>query len=102
MIIELNANFAQTEKNIFIELGYGDVDINLFVDSKKLFYSNVRNGAVHNELIKNPNRMIKIGGLYLLELKDELGEWYMGDKNKDDCYYFWANYGDLKTAIEGL
>jgi hypothetical protein len=102
MIIELSIDFTQFEKDIFAELEYDDVDIKLFADTDRLFYSGVRDGEVYHELIENPNRMIGIGGLYLLEVKDELGEWYMGDKQKDNSYHFWGNYDDLKTAIEGL
>ena len=101
MIIELNTTFTQDEKDILME--YKDVDIKLFVDTGSLFYSSVRNGKAHNELFtETPNRMIGVGGLYLLDVNDELRTLYMGEKGKDSNYYFWGNYGNLKTALEGL
>ena len=101
MIVELNTAFTQAEKDILME--YSDVDIKLIVDTDNLFYSGVGGGEAKNELFtETPNRMVGVGGLYLLEVNDELGEWYMGEKGKDNKYYFWGNYGDLKTALEGL
>ena len=96
MMIELNTTFTQEEKDAL--QGYGDVDIKRFIDSKKLFHSSIQ-GTVAME---NPNRLIGVGGLYLVELKDEPGEWYMGQRHKGDTYHFWGCYGDLKNALEGL
>lgn len=49
-----------------------------------------------------PRRMLYVGVLYLLENKEEPGEWYMGDKAKDGVYAFWGNYGSLQDALDGL
>ena len=100
MIIELNTDFAHAEKDTLKK--YNDIDIKLFIDTDDLFHRGVRDGEKYNELIDNPNRMISVGGLYLLEVADELDTWYMGDKGKDGNYYFWGNYGDLQTALESL
>lgn len=51
--------------------------------------------------VENPNRMIFVGGLYLLEEKDEPKEWYIGQLS-NGVYDFWANYGSLKDALYGL
>ena len=91
MIIELNTNFTQEEKDILSE--YREVDIKLFIDTN--LFNNDKN------MPKNPNRMIGVGGLYLLEGKDTLGSWYMGDWNKGS-YSFWGNYGNLEIALKSL
>ena len=100
MIIELSVNFSEEEK---IQLSaYNDIDIKLYIQSEKLLFTGTIDGKEIAEIITNPHRLIGVGGLYLLELRDELNEWYMGEKSNDNAYRFWANYGDLENALASL
>ena len=100
MRVELNTHLTQEEKDI---LKCSDVSVKLIVDTDMLFYECRKDGKLYTETIENPNRMIGIGGYYLLELKDEIGEWNMGVQKQDDLsYLFWGNYGNLKDAYEAL
>ena len=92
MILYLNMQFSDEEKDIinsFTQQYNLELSIFYAVDMAKL------NG------IDNPNRMIAVGGMYLCEEKDEPLSWYMG-QTVNGQYDFWANYGSLFDALEGL
>lgn len=103
MIHKLNMDFSEEEKRILYEFEYGgDVDVRLCVRKGRLFYSGLENGEPAKWPIENPRRMIGVGGYYLLETEDELGEWYMGVAESDFTYSFWGNYRDLENALRSL
>ena len=100
VIIELSVNFSDKEKNQLS--AHNDIDIKLYIQSEKLLFIGTTDGKEITEIITNPNRLVGVGGLYLLELRDEPNEWYMGEKSNDNAYRFWANYGDLENALTSL
>ena len=92
MMVFLNTQFNEDEAFILMEfINHFNMEVSIVysVDTDKLTGVNC------------PNRMISVGGLFLVEEKDETQEWYMGDKN-GDTYDFWGNYGNLKDALNGL
>ena len=95
MIVELNTDLSEAEKSLLKD--YRDVDIKLFVDTDHLLHD----GVSEQTKAENPNRIISVDTFYLLEEKDELGTWYMGQREKGK-YVFWANYGDLDTTLKAL
>jgi hypothetical protein len=98
MIVELNTDFSEVEKSLL--KGYKDVDIKLFIDTDHLFHDGVVEGKVYQIKAENPNRMITVDMYCLLEEKDELGTWNMGQRENDCKYVFWGNYGDLATTLK--
>ena len=100
MVIELNIDFNEMEKAILSQCK--DIDIKLFVDTDSLFHIGVSNGVEYRKKITQPNRMIAVNPFFLLEEKDELGTWYMGQLEDAYTYCFWGNYGDLETTIKAL
>ena len=105
MIIKLKTDFSKTEMKIFknyIAKHYTAIDVRLFINTDLLYDTGINEGEEYKTKIENPRRIICVGGLYLLETEDELGTWNMGDYNDKGIYHFWGNYGDLKSALEGL
>jgi len=100
MLIELSTFFTKEEKALLTK--FKDVDVKLCVQSDKLLYGSLSEGKTYTLTIKNPRRIIRVGGLYLLEISDELNEWHMGQRESDSTYIFWGNYGDLATALDSL
>jgi hypothetical protein len=92
MLYKLRTEFSDAEKEIL----YSHIDKFNYTVS---FFISVN--SEHLSGVDEPNRMIGVGGLYLLEEKGCPNEWYMGEL-KNSTYGFWGNYGDLKSAIEGL
>ena len=92
MIVYLNLDFDDEEKavlNEFIGRYKQEISILYSVNAEKIVDA------------YNPNRMIFIGGYYLLEEKESPKEWHMG-MIVNDKYVFFGNYGDLRSAINGL
>jgi len=92
LILYLNTQFDEEETRIlhsYIGQVRGDISV--------VYAMNAANVSG----VTNPNRMIRAGGLYLCEEKDEPGEWHMGQLC-DGTYDFWGRYGNLHDALEGL
>ena len=92
MIEYLDLNFDDEERailNEYIEKYNQEISVLYSVDTEKI------SGT------ETPSRMIFVGGLYLLEEKDSLKEWHMGQL-LDGVYDFFGNHGDLKSALYGL
>ena len=93
MVFELSTHFDESEKRLLME--YEGFEIKLTVQSDTLFYDN-------GVPILTPRRMIGDGEYYLLEVADELNEWYMGVRDKNLNYVFWGPYRNLETALKSL
>ena len=91
-MIFLNTTFDDEENAILS--GY----INKYNQETQIFYS-IKIESLSG--VSNPNRMISVGGLYLLEEKDEPREWYMGDLNNGK-YDFGGKHISLEDALYGL
>ena len=92
MIENLNLNFNDEERAIldkYIEKYNQEISVFYSIDTEKI------TGA------ETPNRMIFVGGLYLLEEKGSPNEWHMGHL-LNGVYDFWGNYRDLENALYGL
>jgi len=100
MVVGLHTFFTEEERVILME--YRDIDVKLYIEADKLVYRGIKDGEECADVIKNPRRMIGVGGLYLLEIDDEPNEWHMGQLESDFTYGFWGNYGDLGTALKSL
>ncbi len=92
MITILDTGFDMDENKTLSEF------VNRFNMEIAVFYS-VRTESLSG--VNNPNRMISVGGLYLLEEKDEPKSWYMGQLI-NGVIDFWGNYGSLHDALNGL
>jgi len=103
MILDTTLN--DNEKKILFEYAVtyeGKIKIFITIDEKKLFYEGVVEGEKCCFVINSPHRLIEIGGQYLLEEKDNIGIWCMGDYSKERGYIFWGEYGSLENAIRSL
>ena len=89
----LSTEFSDEEVATIREYCYKyEVELSLlFGISKELF----------SEEGVNPNRIILVGGYYLMEEKGEEGMWYMG-QYCDNKYVFWSRCRSLKDAINSL
>ena len=94
MIISLSTYFSETESKLLEEYRGKVLPV---IDKDKLFHASIGKKLKVDE----PNRMVAVGGLFLLEVKAELDTWYMGQYHKG-IYSFWGNYGALQDALEGL
>jgi hypothetical protein len=47
-------------------------------------------------------KIIRVGGLYIVEEVDEHDNWLMGDMNKQGEIVCWGCYGSIKNVIDGL
>ena len=92
MMIFLDTKFNEEENDMLNEY------IREFHQDVSVFYSVEADNLLG---VDCPTRMISVGGLFLLEEKDEPRQWYMGQKN-GDSYSFWGKYGNLKDALYGL
>lgn len=50
----------------------------------------------------NVQKIIRVGGLYIVEEIDEHDDWLMGDINKQGEIVCWGSYGSIKNVIDGL
>ena len=57
--------------------------------------------ALFEESSLMPNRIIYVGGYYLLEEKNDDGKWNMGQRHNNNLS-FWGKYGSLEKALHNL
>jgi hypothetical protein len=104
-MIILETAFTDLEKQILCEYAVkigGEIKIFYSITEKSIFYESTIEGNRQLCKFESPNRMIEIGGLYLLEDKGSIGVWNMGDFNRERGYVFWGEYGALDAAIRAL
>jgi len=93
MIVYLSTDFSKQETQVLHDYIYQcpscDVSVAYFVNTDRL------------KGVSTPSRMLAVGGLLLCEEADNPGEWNMGQVEHGK-FAFWANYGDLDTALHGL
>jgi hypothetical protein len=54
----------------------------------------------HESLV--PATIIEVGGVFLVESIDNLGNWYMGVRGPDGVIECWGDYGDIEDALGAL
>jgi hypothetical protein len=104
-MVMLDTTFSEEERRILLEfvVKFGkEVKVLYAVDENNVFYEGLVGEERQNFHFDAINRMIEVGGLYLLEEKNCLGVWNMGDWSLKKGYVFWGEYGTLDVAIKDL
>lgn len=113
---KLNTEFTKEEKEVISK--WGDPKLIILSEiSNKCYLLNEYGDLTYEEcfgetndsyfniqhyFLARPRRIIKFYSYYLLENRNEIGEWYVGEKQKNGAIEFYKCSESLKEAFDSL